>query len=172
MANAFDIILAVLLLLFTVRGLVRGLIKELAGFIGLLLGFFTAARYYPLVIPYIAKVLDDTTAINVLSYIAVFMAVLLVVKIFSVGIEKFMSVTSIGWLNHLLGGGIGAAKGTLLCIVTVTLVTYLIGDEPTLKNSLLAPHFDEIATWGRKFLPPLLDNMGNTVHKTSFLLPK
>ena len=48
MANAFDIVLAVLLLLFVVRGLVRGLIKELAGFIGLLLGFFTAARYYPL----------------------------------------------------------------------------------------------------------------------------
>ena len=72
MANAFDIVLAVLLLLFVVRGLVRGLIKELAGFIGLLLGFFTAARYYPLLAPYAAKVLDDKTSINVLSYILVF----------------------------------------------------------------------------------------------------
>ena len=160
MANAFDIVLAVLLLLFVVRGLVRGLIKELAGFIGLLLGFFTAARYYPFLAPYAAKVLDDTTSINVLSYILVFMGVLIVVKLFAIAIEKFMSVTSIGWLNHLLGGGIGAAKGTLLCIVAVTLVTYLIGDEPTLKESLLAPHFDEIAAWGKKFLPPLLGKAG------------
>lgn len=158
MANAFDVVLAVLFGLFVVRGLLRGLIKELAGFIGLLLGFFVSARYYPLISPYVGKVIDDGTATTAIAYLLVFAGVLVVVRLFALGVEKFMSVTSIGWLNHLLGGGVGVAKGTLLCVVAVTLVTYLIGDEPMLKGSLLAPHFDEIAMWGKKFLPPLLDS--------------
>lgn len=156
MEYVFDGILAALLALFIVRGLLRGLIKEIAGFIGLLLGFFVSARYYPLVAPHLSGFIDDKSMLNIVSYILVFMAVLVAVKIFSVGVEKFMSVTSIGWLNHLLGGGVGVLKGALICAIAITLVTHFVPDAPFLKTSVIAPYFDDIIAWGKKMLPPLL----------------
>ena len=155
MANVFDIILAVLLGLFIIRGALRGLVKEIAGLIGLLLGFFSSARYYHLVTPYVGKYVEDGTATNILGYIVIFMGVSLVVKLFAVAVEKFMTVTSMGWLNHLLGGGVGAVKGILLCAVAITLVAYLFADDQILKASMLAPYIDQIVDWGRKLLPPL-----------------
>ena len=147
--------LALILFLFVVRGLLRGLVKELAGLVGVLLGCFVAARFYPLALPYITPHVGDPLYQTLLAYGGIFAGVLVVVAIFAFSLEKFMELTFTAWLNHLLGGVSGAAKGVLLCAIVLTLFQHFLPDSPFLKQSMLLPYINEIVAVVKKLMPPL-----------------
>ena len=150
-----DIVFGSLLALFLVRGLLRGLIKEVAGLVGMLLGFFLATRFYAVVVPYTAQFINDTNAQVVVSYLAVFMGVLVAVALVAHLLQKFTELTFTSWLNHLLGGVAGAAKGGLICSLVLTLLHRFAGDSPLVSKSFLAGHIDQIASFAKTFLPAM-----------------
>ena len=147
--------MALILFLFVLRGLLRGLVKELAGLLGVLLGAFVAARFYPMAVPHIAPHVADPFYQTLLAYGGIFAVVLIVVAIFAFALEKFMELTFTSWLNHLLGGVSGAAKGVLLCAIVLTLFQHFLPDSPFLKQSVLLPHINDIVSAAKTLLPPL-----------------
>lgn len=150
-----DIIFSALLLLFLIRGLLRGFIKEIAGLVGVVLGLFVATRYYPKLIPYFKPFVADASLQVAISYAVILLGVIIAVAIMAIAVQKFMSVTFTAWLDHLLGGVAGLAKGGLICSVALTLLDHFAKDSPFIKKSFLAGYIDQITAFAKALLPVL-----------------
>ena len=154
--NLLDVGFAILLLLFLVRGLLRGLVQEIAGFVGIFLGLFLSGRYYPQVAPQFAGIIDNPDWAAGAAYALIFAVVLLLVALAAAIFRKFLNLTFTSWLDYLLGAGIGAAKGLLVCAIALAILQRLVPKSPFLHKSMLAVHISALSDFARSLLPPFL----------------
>ncbi len=132
------------------------MIQEVAGLVGLFLGLFLAGRFYPQLAPQFAGVIDSPKWASGLSYGLIFVAVLIVVALCAMVLRRFLVFTFTAWLDNLLGGIVGAAKGLFVCSIGLALMQRFAPDSPFLKNSLLLPYVDSFAAVARSLLPAFL----------------
>jgi membrane protein required for colicin V production len=113
--NLIDIIIAVVLFIFAVKGLARGLVNEASSLAGLLVGGWLAYRFYPLLAAPIKSALHLPAHLS--SFLA-FIIILLITGIFAhiIGnvITSALRLVMLGSLNRLGGLLIGVAEGALL----------------------------------------------------------
>jgi len=101
--NAFDIIVAVILGYSLIRGLFRGLVKEVSSIIGVLGGFFAAHSYYAVVAHYLTGVVANPAYRNILSFLIIFCGVLVVVNVMAMVLKYLLKIVFLGWLDRLGG---------------------------------------------------------------------
>ena len=154
--NFLDAGLCVVFVLFTVRGLLRGMLRELAGLVGLFLGFILAGRFYPQLAPHLGSVISSPNIASTVAYALIFIGTMILVSLVAVLLHRFMTMTFTGWLDHLLGGAVGAAKGFFLCAVALAIMERLVPESPFLTESALAPHVAKATTLVRGYLPAFL----------------
>ncbi len=154
--NLLDAGLCVVLLLFIVRGLLRGMAREAAGLVSIVLGFFIAGRMYPKLMPYLVELVGNPNWRAGIAYVMIFALVLIVVAVFAVILRRFMTLTFAVWLDLVLGGAVGALKGLLLCAVALAVLKHLVPESPFLSTSTLMPYIDDIIQWVRGHLPAFL----------------
>lgn len=99
-----DIIAFVLLIMAIVKGLRRGLIVALFSMIAFIVGIAAAMKLSVVV----ANYLDDSVNISarwwpVISFILVFVVVVLLIRLVANLIEKAVELTLLGWVNKLGG---------------------------------------------------------------------
>jgi membrane protein required for colicin V production len=144
--NPFDILIVVILGYSLIRGLFRGLVKELSSIIGVLGGFYAAYTYYHLPAGLLSNLIKNSAYLNIFSFLIVFCVVLLIVNIIGVIIKYLMNIAFLGWVDRLGGIGFGIVKGILIvCILFITLTTFLPKGSAFIKNSALAPHVSRIS---------------------------
>ncbi|MGD9300217.1 MAG: CvpA family protein, partial [Desulfobacterales bacterium] len=85
--NPFDILIIVILGYSLVRGLFRGLVKEVSSLIGVLGGFYAAYTYYKVLAGLLAGLIHDTSYLYILSFLIIFSGVLIVVGVLGVIIK-------------------------------------------------------------------------------------
>ena len=155
--SVLDIGLGILILLFLVRGLLRGLVQEVAGFLGLFLGLFVAGKYYTQLSPQFSGIISSPKMAAGVSYALIFIAVLIVVALAATVIRRFMSLTFTAWIDNLLGGFVGAAKGLFVCAIGLAIMQRFVPDSPFLKHSVIAPYIDGLIVFARSLLPAFLE---------------
>lgn len=113
--NHFDIVILIVLLLFAIKGLLRGLVNEVSSLTGLILGGWLAYRYYPTLSIPIKKIL------HLPEHIAAFLAFMLllvlaglIAHILGNIITTALRAVMLGSLNRLGGVVIGVVEGALL----------------------------------------------------------
>lgn len=148
--------LALVLVLFFVRGLLRGMIRELAGLVGVVLGIFCAGKFYQALTPHIKTFISSTDWSGIVAWISIFAAVLVLVTIVAVLLRKFMNLTFTAWLDHVLGAATGAAKGVLLCAIGLAVLERLVPEPLFLKSSILAGYIEQLTAVVRAHLPAFL----------------
>ena len=77
--NLLDIIIIITMVFLVVRGIFRGLVREISSIVGVLGGFYAAYTYYPHVSRMISHWISDPAYLNIVSYMAVFSVVVIVV---------------------------------------------------------------------------------------------
>ncbi len=154
--NWLDLGFALVMLLFVVRGLLNGLLREVAGLAGVFLGFFLAVRWYTVLASKLSKYVTDPDTAGMVAYGAIFVGVLLAVVVLAALLRRAMQVTFTAWLDHILGGAVGGAKGLLLCVVALALLHKFAPETQLLKTSLLAPYIDTAVTFTRSLLPAFI----------------
>jgi membrane protein required for colicin V production len=144
--NPFDIVVVVTLGFCLIRGLFRGLIKELASIIAVLAGFYAAYTYYPPVAGMLSRWMSDVAYRNILGFTLIFCAVFLVISILGVIIKYLLKIAFLGWVDRLCGMGFGFIKGLLIVsILLIMLTAFLPKGTPFLKKSLLAPYVSTVS---------------------------
>lgn len=139
--NFFDIIVIVILGYCFIRGIFRGLIKELASIVGVFGGFYAAYTYYMMVAKLLSKWITNTGYLNILSFLIIFCGVFIIISILGVIINYLLKIAFLGWLDRTCGAVFGAMKGMLIVsILLIALTTFLPKGTPVIKDSLLAPH--------------------------------
>ncbi len=139
--NPFDVFIIIVLGYSIVRGLFRGLVKEVSSIIGVLGGFYAAYSYYPMVAKLLSGLIAEQSYLNILSFLIIFCGILIIISILGVVIKYLLNVAFLGWIDRVCGVGFGLIKGVLIVTVLfIILTTFLTKGAPLIKKSILAPH--------------------------------
>ena len=138
--NPFDILIIVILGYCLVRGLFRGLVKEISSIIGVLGGFYAAYSYYTLVAKWLSRVISNISYLHILSFLIIFCFVLIIINILGIIIKYLLDIAFLGWVDRIFGVIFGFSKGVLIVsVLFIILTTFLPKGAPIIKNSVLAP---------------------------------
>ena len=139
--NPFDVFIIIIICYSVIRGLFRGLVKEVSSIIGVLGGFYAAYSYYPMVAKLLSRFIAEPAYLNILSFLIIFCGILIGISILGVVIKYLLNVAFLGWIDRICGVGFGLIKGVLIVtVIFIILTTFLSRGAPLIKNSILAPH--------------------------------
>ncbi len=139
--NPLDMLMVTILAYGLIRGVFRGLVREIASIVGVLGGFYAAYTYYPQVAKLIAPWITNTAYRNIISYLALFSVVVIIVGILAVIIKYLLNIAYLGWVDRVTGALFGGIKGMLVvCVIFIVLTAFLPKGSPVIKNAVLAPH--------------------------------
>ena len=151
--NMLDLGLLLVMLLFMLRGFFRGVVEELAGLVGVLGGLWCAGRFHMTLGAYLSPWIKDPIWAGMIAFAVIFCVTLLAVAALVSILNKFFSVTFTDWLNHLLGGVVGLAKGLVICAVIVALLQNFLADAPFVASSQVRPHISSLSRALVQMLP-------------------
>lgn len=139
--NPFDIVIIVIVGYSLVRGLFRGLVKEVSSIIGVFGGFYAAYTYYGLLNKLLSKLIHDISYLNILSFMIIFCIVLIIVSVLGVIIKYLLNIAFLGWVDRIGGVIFGITKGVLVVsVLFIALTAFLPKGSAFIKKSVLAPH--------------------------------
>ncbi len=139
--NYFDIIVIVILGYCLIRGIFRGLVKELSSIIGVFGGYYAAYTYYPVLAKPLSKWIANAGYLNLLSFLIIFCGVFIIISILGIIINYLLKIVFLGWLDRVSGAMFGAMKGILIVsVLLIALTAFLPKGTPVIKDSLLSPH--------------------------------
>lgn len=139
--NPFDILIIVILGYSLVRGLFRGLVKEISSIIGVLGGFYAAYTYYMVLAKLLSRLIHDVSYLNILSFLIIFCGVLIIVSVLGVIIKYLLNIAFLGWVDRIGGLFFGILKAVLIVsVLFISLTAFLPQGSAFIKNSVMAPH--------------------------------
>lgn len=151
--NILDLVLGVILVLFTIRGFFKGFLEEVAGLAGLLGGVFIAGHYYGAFGRQLSLYIKDPSWAYILAYVLILCAVLLAVALITRILQKILTAVYAGWIDHVAGGVAGAAKGFIVCALLVALLRYFLADADFMRTARLVPPINELSEFLKGFIP-------------------
>jgi membrane protein required for colicin V production len=120
--NSLDIFILILIAVGFVFGLFKGLVKELTSLAAVFLGIYLSKLFSPWLSQIIMKSWDFSAKIaQPMSYLIIFIAVVIVLLIFARTLDKLFESMSLGGLNKLLGGIFGGLKYALVLSVLLNI---------------------------------------------------
>ena len=147
--NFLDIAIIVVWIIFLIRGIWRGLLREICSLAGLILGAVLAHNFSAS----LGKILMETFGVpQVVSSISAFLAIFLVtVMLFGLLgslLSKFVKMMFLGEVNRLAGGLFGIGEGVVLVAIALFVTTSVISTprflQPLLEKSELATPLVEL----------------------------
>lgn len=144
--NILDILILVILGFCIVRGIFRGIIKELTSIVGVFVGFYVAYNYYSVVAHVISRFFTNKAYLNIVSFFLAFTILFLAVGLVGVILKRVFKVVALGWADRLLGATFGLVKAVLIVsVLLVPLTAFLPQKSSIIKDSLLAPYATTIS---------------------------
>ncbi len=144
--NYFDAVIIVITLLLAIKGFFNGVVKEIAGLVGIIGGLILASKFYAQVGIYINENLfqiPNKSAIFLVGFIAVFFGFWVVSIFIGFLLGKILKISALGWLDKSLGFLFAGAKFFLLVSVIVAMLSQVafINEKlkPYISNSIIFP---------------------------------
>ena len=137
--NPFDIVVVIILGFCLIRGLFRGLIKELFSIIGVLSGFYAAYTYYMKVAALFSGWISNTSYLKIFSFLIIFFGIFFIISMIGVVIKYVLNIIFLGWTDRIFGAVFGVIKGMLIVSVLMIIFTAFLSKDTLIKKSLLAP---------------------------------
>ena len=124
--NTIDIAILVILLIFTIRGIFKGLIGEVAGFVAVLLSLVLAVRWLNLGTAFLRSFIDLSPALAmIISFILIFALVFWGTEMLAHLLRRLLKITMLGWIDRLGGGAFGLLTGAVIVSLLVLLASFI-----------------------------------------------
>ena len=152
--NSLDFGVIVIILLFLVRGVWVGFVRQLASLAALILGYLFAGRYYEQISPRLSSVIPSPQLCFLVTYALLFLAVFCGVLALGFVLKKVMSVSLLGWFDRFMGGIFGLVKAGVIITVGFMVLSGMLADSnPLMANSLAAPYLTKSSGFLLSFIP-------------------
>lgn len=123
-------------------GFSKGLIKELASILGVIIGVLLAKNYYPYLDIKLKPIFESEAGfISILSAILIFLLTIMVFKIIAKFLTKFLKIIALGLLNRIIGSVFGIFKTVLLLCVLVFIFSNINNVTGIIKAEKLSQSF-------------------------------
>jgi membrane protein required for colicin V production len=161
--NPLDMVIVVIVSFCLIRGLFRGLVKELSSIIGVLVGFYAAYTYYAVLVRFVSKWTPHLAYLNIISFLFIFCSVFIVISIFGIIIKYILNISFLTWVDRIFGSIFGLIKGGLIvAIIVLALTAFLDKGTTVISRSILAPH---ITLLSEKMINVVPDDMEKNYKK-------
>ena len=138
LVNIVDMIIVVVTAVFVVRGIFRGLTRELASIVGVVAGFYGALAFSSRTVKLFPQKIAGSAYADILGFAVVFCGILIAVHLIAILIRWALGLTMLSWVDRMLGGGFGALKSALLLGVIFFVITRFVHPAtPVMKGSML-----------------------------------
>lgn len=143
-----DITVGILMLIFLVRGLWIGFIRQISSILALILSFILAGHYYGETGLFILPYIKNQQLGFLIAYLLIFLVVFLVVHLSGLLIRKLVSVALLDWFDRSLGAIFGTIKGLgLSCLLFLALNAMISSSSPFFSQSLTYPYLKDISRY-------------------------
>ena len=120
--TALDLLILALLIFGIVRGVIKGFVLELAGFVGVILSIYIARFYSGLMMSFMESFFGlGKEILPIFGFLITFIIALIIFHFLALLVDKFVSLIALGWLNKLLGGAISLVKYVLFVSILMNL---------------------------------------------------
>ena len=124
--DAIDIIILVFVGIGAVWGLMKGFVRQFSSLVGLIAGLLVARALFVEVGDWMAPAIGVSATVGrVLAFFLLWIIVPLLFSLFASFLTKALQVIHLGWINRLLGGGLGAVKFMLLVGMMAQLLEFV-----------------------------------------------
>ncbi len=126
----------------------KGLSREIIGLVSVVLALMLGIWFYGTAAGYIYPYLSSRAASNLCGFFLVFAGVLLLGHFVSYIVGRFLRVTGLTIIDHLLGAVFGIARGALIVVaLLMAVMAFSSADRPpaAIVNSRLAPYVSGVA---------------------------
>jgi len=173
--NVFDGIIIAVTLILAIKGFFNGIIKELAGLIGIIGGLFFASKFFHQTGVYINDNLfeiHNKSAVDLVGFIVVFVGFWISVVFLGFLLGKILKLSALGTLDRILGFIFSGAKFFLLVSIIVAMLSQVAFIREKMKNYTKNSFmFPILVKTGEKIInisPKDLEKLGKNV-KISYL---
>ncbi len=172
--NVIDIILAIILAYSLYKGFKNGVIVELCGILGIIVGIYLAYYFSDFFVEYIDL---PAEVAKVLSFAGVLIIVIALIGIIARLISKMLDFSGLGVLNRILGSIAAFFKCAIVLSILVSLFLYLNKrtewvSSKVVQNSIIAetlqstshiifPYIEFIEEYYYEFKESIKDNNDN-----------
>ena len=141
--NGLDITMIIVVIIFGVLGLARGLIRNVFSAAGLFFGFILSGRFYGNVANIIKIVILNQVASEKIAFLLVFLVFACVFVWLGIFFQKLAKFALLGWIDRLGGLILGLISGvSIIGVIMIFLSKYSVpGTGSLLEKSILAPVF-------------------------------
>lgn len=145
--NILDAALLVILGFFSIRGLLRGLVHEVAGLFGFAAGFLLAKGFSERLAPVLTGYGISEAFSSVLAFAILFITGIILVGIAARALHSILDAAFAGGIDRLLGLAAGFAKGLILSGIVGYIALRLIPEAAVVKSSQVIPPLMDIIQW-------------------------
>ena len=167
--NYLDIIIAIILLVFAIHGLRKGLIIEVVSLLAFGVGIYGAMHFSDFTADRLKDVMEiNPKYLNTIAFVLTFIILVVVVNLIGLLVSKLIKSLNLGFFDRLGGFLFGAVKGVLLCSTMVLVLNNLewtdIIKKEVRESSYLHSHvekavpylykgFDLVKGYAKELLP-------------------
>lgn len=143
--NGLDILFSLIIGLALLRGLFRGVVREVSSLAALAAGFVLAGRYAQDIAGSVQKLVSNAQLASGLSYVGVFLATFIAVVFLGALVRKTLHAVFLGWADRIGGGFFGLAKGLVIsCLLLFVLTLFISPGSALVSESRLSPYLNHL----------------------------
>lgn len=134
--NVLDLIIGIILVLFAITGLRKGLIIEAFYLASFLFGAYGAMHFSDAVADWMSDFINvSEDYLTIISFIVTFIIVLILVRLLGRVISRLLEAISLGFVDKIGGFIFGVLKGALLVSVIIMIMN-VFGASDLINNDL------------------------------------
>ena len=138
--NVIDYLILIPLIYLTVKGVLRGFIREIASLAGIVLGVWLGIVYQSEISRVLYRHFSDSQLIPVISMALIFAVILILCNLAGWGLKLLFKKVFLGWFDRIMGGVFAVFKTIFVAYVAIIILTfYVSAATPLITESLLAP---------------------------------
>ena len=149
-----DYALLGVLILSSVLGLFRGLIREVLSLVAWVLAFWLAQRYTGTLSEHLQTFISTASLRQLSAFLVLFLGSLIVFALLNRLLTLLIRASKLGPLDRILGCAFGALRGVVVGVVFIALADLTpLADEPGWQGSAVGNYYRQIGNWAKSRLP-------------------
>jgi len=166
--NFLDFLLIGTAAIFLIRGLLRGLVREVLSLSAIILGVFLASRYQHLLVPHLQMYINNEMTVDGLAYVCVFLGTVIVFWALAKLLRTALDISLLGWVDRTAGGVFGLIEGILVGLIILIFIQAFAPEWSGLRESTIAPRSQHMVSLVADMVP---ESMRETLKGKGFELP-
>ena len=150
--NWIDASILIIMMLSSIFGLWRGLVREIFSLVTWIFALLVARRYSDVLANLLFSSFDNQTISYVVAFALIFIIVMMLGTLLNFLLSKLLMFTGLKFIDRLLGGVFGIARGVIISFIGLFASSFFFSQAQVWQQSKLIPYGQNMIEISRLFI--------------------